>query len=112
MYYINAKNKCEKRPNNWRKYVTVDTILRRGRNNKSMAQEPIRKTIREWRTENFLTLQELAEMVGVRLQTLWNWENDRAIPAFRNIRALARALQIEPRQIVLPDPKREPISEG
>ncbi|HEY7339254.1 MAG TPA: helix-turn-helix transcriptional regulator [Ktedonobacterales bacterium] len=72
-----------------------------------MAQEPIRKTIREWRTENFLTLQELADIVGVKLQTLWNWEHDRATPEFRNIRALANALAIEPRQIVLPASKRE-----
>lgn len=77
-----------------------------------MAEEPVRKTIRAWRTENFLTLQELADIVGVRVQTLWNWENDRAMPAFRNIRALAKALKIEPRQIVLPNPKKEPVVEG
>ena len=51
-------------------------------------------------------------MVGVRVQTLWNWENDRTMPAFRNIRALARALKIEPRQIILPTPRREPITES
>jgi transcriptional regulator with XRE-family HTH domain len=77
-----------------------------------MAEELVRKTIRAWRRENFLTLQELADMVGVRVQTLWNWENDRAMPAFRNIRALARALKIEPRQIILPTPRREPIAEN
>ena len=77
-----------------------------------MAEELVRKTIRGWRTENFLTLQELADMVGVRLQTLWNWANDRAMPTFRNIRALARALKIDPHQIILPTPRREPNSES
>lgn len=75
-----------------------------------MPEELTRKTIREWREENFLTLKELAEKVGVKLQTVWNWESGRSQPEKRNIRALALALGIDPRQIILPVPKRMAVA--
>lgn len=75
-----------------------------------MNTEPPRKSIRDWRESKLLTLKELAEMVGVKLQTIWNWEQDRSKPEFRNMRALAKALGVEPFQIIPPDPKRSPVA--
>jgi len=62
-----------------------------------------RKKIRDWRQDRLLTLGELAALVGVKLQTIWNWEQDRSQPEFRNMRALAKALGVEPQQIIMPD---------
>jgi|SRR5579859_4067148 len=68
-----------------------------------MSDELERKTIRAWREENFLTLKELAEKVGVKLQTVWNWEHGKH-PEFRNIRKLAEVFGIHPKQIILSEP--------
>lgn len=65
--------------------------------------EPARKSIHDWRESKLLTLKELAELVGVKLQTIWNWEQSRSMPEFRNVRALAKAFGIEPHQIILPE---------
>jgi transcriptional regulator with XRE-family HTH domain len=72
----------------------------RERRTKPVPDELPRKTLREWREENYLTLKELAEKIGVRFQTVWNWEHGRAKPEFRNVRALAQALNISPKQII------------
>lgn len=61
------------------------------------------KTIREWRASRFLTLKEFADLVGVRFTSVYNWEHARTRPTYRNVRAIAAALGIEPAQIILLD---------
>lgn len=68
---------------------------------RSMSEELPRKTVREWRLSRFITQGELAEMVGVTLYTISNWEVGVKQPRFSNLRALAKALGIRPEQIVL-----------
>lgn len=65
-----------------------------------MSDELERKTLRQWREDNFWTLKELGDKIGVKFQTVWNWEHGRAQPEFRNIRKLAEAFGIHPRQII------------
>ena len=60
-----------------------------------------RKTIREWRTARYLTQGELAELVGVSLTTISTWELGAKQPRFKNLRALAAVLGVQPDQIIL-----------
>jgi transcriptional regulator with XRE-family HTH domain len=60
-----------------------------------------RKTIRQWRDAAFLTQGELAEKSGVTLKAIAGWEQGRAQPRVKNLRALAAALGITPDQIIL-----------
>ena len=57
------------------------------------------RPLREWREAQFLTLGELAQLVGVRLQSVWAWEHGQARPQFRHTRKLAEVLHIQPQQI-------------
>lgn len=66
-----------------------------------MSSDLPRKTLREWRTGKYLTQEELAEKVGVTFYTISNWELGIKQPRFKNLRALAAALGIQPDQIVL-----------
>jgi transcriptional regulator with XRE-family HTH domain len=68
------------------------------------------KTLREWRTSKFLTQEELAAKVGVTFYTISNWELGIKQPRFKNLRALAAALDIQPEQIVLVQGKGNPVA--
>ena len=52
------------------------------------------------RTRRLLTQDELAEKAGVSQSTIANIERDNAEPQFRTIRKLARALDIEPTELL------------
>ena len=52
------------------------------------------------RERALLTQQELAERAGVGLTTLNRIENDRAEPRFRTIRKIAKALGVDPRNLI------------
>lgn len=74
-----------------------------------MAEDELpRKTLREWRSSRFLTQEELAEKVGVTYFTISNWELGIKQPRFKNLRALAKALGIQPEQIELTKGKEHP----
>ena len=52
------------------------------------------------RTRRLLTQDELAERAGVSQSTIANIERDNAEPQFRTIRKLAKALDIEPIELL------------
>ena len=60
----------------------------------------IGEKLREVRTRRLLTQVELAEKAGVSQSTIANIERDNAEPQFRTIRKLAKALDIEPTELL------------
>jgi transcriptional regulator with XRE-family HTH domain len=60
----------------------------------------IGEKLREVRTRRLLTQDELADNAGVSQSTIANIERDNAEPQFRTIRKLAKALDIEPTELL------------
>jgi transcriptional regulator with XRE-family HTH domain len=56
--------------------------------------------LREIRIQRLLTQEELAEKAGVSPSTVVNIERDNREPQFRTIRKLAKALEVEPTELV------------
>ena len=56
--------------------------------------------VKRERERALLTQQELAEHAGVGLTTLNRIENDHAEPHFRTIRKIAKALDVDPRNLI------------
>jgi DNA-binding XRE family transcriptional regulator len=52
------------------------------------------------RTEHVLTLRELAEAAGVSKDTIWRLENGHSDAHPSTIRKLAKALDVQPRELV------------
>jgi transcriptional regulator with XRE-family HTH domain len=60
----------------------------------------IGEKLKEVRTRRLLTQDELAEKAGVSQSTIANIERNNAEPQFRTIRKLAKALDIEPTELL------------
>jgi transcriptional regulator with XRE-family HTH domain len=60
----------------------------------------IGEKLREVRTRRLLTQDELAEKAGVSQSTIANIERDNVEPQFRTIRKLAKALDLEPTELL------------
>jgi transcriptional regulator with XRE-family HTH domain len=60
----------------------------------------IGEKLKEVRTRRLLTQDELAEKAGVSQSTIANIERDNAEPQFRTIRKLAKALDIDPTELL------------
>ena len=60
----------------------------------------IGERLREVRTRRLLTQDELADKAGVSQSTIANIERDNAEPQFRTIRKLAKALDIDPTELL------------
>jgi transcriptional regulator with XRE-family HTH domain len=60
----------------------------------------IGENLKRERVRALLTQQELAERAGVGYPTISRIENDHAEPHFRTIRKLAKALGIDPAELV------------
>ena len=56
--------------------------------------------LRTLSTEHVLTLRELAEEAGVSKDTIWRLENGHSEAHPSTIRKLARALAVQPRELV------------
>ena len=56
--------------------------------------------VKRERERALLTQQELAERAGVGLTTLNRIENDHAEPHFRTMRKIAKALDMDPRNLI------------
>ncbi len=57
------------------------------------------KTLREWRRERLMSLDDLAAAAGVSNKTLVQIEHGRQVPRFRTIRRLCETLKVEPRDV-------------
>jgi transcriptional regulator with XRE-family HTH domain len=60
----------------------------------------IGETLKATRTRRLLTQDELAERAGVSQSTIANIERDNAEPQFRTIRKLAKALDVDPTELL------------
>ena len=60
----------------------------------------IGERLKATRTRRLLTQDELAERAGVSQSTIANIERDNAEPQFRTIRKLAKALDIDPTELL------------
>jgi transcriptional regulator with XRE-family HTH domain len=56
--------------------------------------------LREARTRKLMTQQELADKSGVGVTTIVRIERNQVDPQFRNIRKLAKALDIAPTELI------------
>ena len=56
--------------------------------------------LREARTRKLMTQQELADKSGVGVTTIVRIERSQVEPQFRNIRKLAKALDIAPTELI------------
>jgi transcriptional regulator with XRE-family HTH domain len=59
----------------------------------------IGKNLRRVREDKLMTQQESAEAADLNLSTIMRIENDRVEPRFSTIRKLARALDVDPREL-------------
>ena len=57
------------------------------------------KTLREWRRERLISIEDLAAQTGVSTKTIVETELGRTRPKFRTIRKLCEALKVEPRDV-------------
>jgi transcriptional regulator with XRE-family HTH domain len=60
----------------------------------------IGRTIREQRVRRFMTQEELARTAGISLRQLVRIEKNEVEPRFSTIRKLAKALGVEPSELV------------
>jgi transcriptional regulator with XRE-family HTH domain len=60
----------------------------------------IGENLKALRTRRLLTQDELAERAGVSQSTIANIERDNAEPQFRTIRKLAKALDVDPTELL------------
>jgi transcriptional regulator with XRE-family HTH domain len=60
----------------------------------------IGENLKATRTRRLLTQDELAERAGVSQSTIANIERDNAEPQFRTIRKLAKALEVDPTELL------------
>jgi transcriptional regulator with XRE-family HTH domain len=56
--------------------------------------------LKEIRTRRLLTQEELAERAGISAGTVVNIERDNREPHFRTIRKLAKALDVDPTELL------------
>jgi transcriptional regulator with XRE-family HTH domain len=59
----------------------------------------IGRNLRRLREDRLLTQAELAERAGIALSSLVRIENDQVDPRFSSIRKLAKALDVDPREL-------------
>jgi transcriptional regulator with XRE-family HTH domain len=59
----------------------------------------IGKNLHRVREDRLITQQELAEAADLNLSTVMRIENDRVEPRFSTIRKLAKALDVDPREL-------------
>jgi transcriptional regulator with XRE-family HTH domain len=70
----------------------------------TIAGVKIGKNLKRAREDRLMTQAELAEAADIAVSSLVRIENDQVEPRFRTIRKLARALDVDHRQLT----KREP----
>jgi len=71
-----------------------------GRESRSEARRDLACRVRALRLERFLTQGELSELSGVGRATIARIEGGKTVPQARIIKAIARALGVEPMDLV------------
>ena len=56
--------------------------------------------IRELRKSKDLTLEQLAEQIGLKKQQIWNYENDKSNPPIEKVNLIASALGVLPSDLL------------
>lgn len=56
--------------------------------------KPFARRLRALREERNLSVRTLAKLVGVSYVSVWKWETGEAFPQTRNLRSLAKALDV------------------
>jgi transcriptional regulator with XRE-family HTH domain len=57
------------------------------------------RSLREWRAEQLLSVEELAARAGVSNKTIIQLEHGRQLATFRTIRRISGVLRVEPAEI-------------
>ncbi len=57
------------------------------------------KTLRTWRQERLVSIEDLAEKSGVSTKTIVETELGRTTPKYRTIRRLSEALEVDPGEV-------------
>jgi transcriptional regulator with XRE-family HTH domain len=57
------------------------------------------QSLREWRLERLLSIEELAAKSGVSTRTVVQIEHGRQLPRIRTIRRISEALDVQPREV-------------
>jgi DNA-binding XRE family transcriptional regulator len=64
-----------------------------------MRRIDVAKNLREWRQERLMSIADLAAAAGVSTKTLVQVEHGRQRPQWRTMRALCKALDVQPRDV-------------
>lgn len=70
------------------------------------------ENLRRMRHERFWSMAELSKRSGVAAQTIWRYEQGKAAPLGRTVRALAEALGVPPLELCLPEETAEVRARG
>jgi len=68
-----------------------------------MAEDGVKRNIRDLREGAEMTQFELAQKMGVTITTIYNWERGASEPFARHLLALARLFDVSPFDIALPE---------
>lgn len=66
-------------------------------------EESVGAKLRRLRKARNMTMDELADQVGVSRPTIWSWESDKSIPRASRIRALAQSFNVSENELILSD---------
>ena len=55
--------------------------------------------IKKMREEQSFSVQEVANYLGVRRETVWHWETGKSKPRAKQVRALAKLFKVSPKQL-------------
>ena len=57
------------------------------------------ENLKRIREEQSFEIQEVANYLGVRRETVWHWEKDKSKPRAKQVRALAKLFKVSPKQL-------------
>ncbi len=69
-----------------------------------MWKHTLAKRIKQAREDNGYTQKEMSEELGVSIQSLSAWENEKALPSFKNLEALSTITHVPVEQFFVAKP--------
>jgi transcriptional regulator with XRE-family HTH domain len=67
------------------------------------------ENLKRLRREKYMSQDELARLAGVGRQTIYRYERGAVAPLGRTVRALAKALGVEPQELATPEETAEEV---